>query len=162
MSVLRLELREVSSACEEVVVSGVELLDGELEALRVHFLHPRQGLLQFGQYLAVPVVVAGLLLGQVLFLAGGEEVVVDVPDRPEVLGEQRSLGAVGIQPHPVSVHLRGHVFMLVLLAALVSGAGFGFRYEKSVFRKKVVGADFRAGLVRRFSLSLLVLNERRR
>lgn len=51
--------------------------------------------------------------------------------------------------------------MLVLLSALVSVAGFGFRDEKSLFRKKVVGRNFRAGLYGQFSLSLLVLSERR-
>jgi hypothetical protein len=36
IGVFRLKLPEASPASEEVVVGGVELFDGELEALRVH------------------------------------------------------------------------------------------------------------------------------
>lgn len=71
VGVLRLEDRELAPASEEVVVPGVETLERELEALRVHFLHPRQGLLQPGQVFAVPVVVTGFLRREVLVLACG-------------------------------------------------------------------------------------------
>lgn len=103
VGVLRLEDRELSPTGEEVVVRSIQTLEAELEALRVHFLHPRQGLLQLGQVFAVPVVVAGLLAGEVLVLSGGEKVVVDVPDCSEVLAEKHSLFLVWVQPKPERV-----------------------------------------------------------
>lgn len=101
MTVLRLEDRELATTGEEVVVRSVQTLERELQGLRVHFLHPRQGLLQLGQVLAVAVIVGRLLAVEILALACGEEVVVDVPDRSEVLAEKHSLFLVRVQPEAV-------------------------------------------------------------
>lgn len=132
VGVLRLEDRELTTTSEEVVVRSVQTFQRELQGLRVHFLHPRQGLFQLGQDFAIAVVVAGLLRLKILVLASSEEVVVGVPDRSEVLGEKHSLFLVRHQPKSVGV------VMPVRHTALVSGAAFIFRKD---LPKKSLTAD---------------------
>lgn len=122
VAVLFLEDRELAPPGEEIVVRSIQALERELQRLRVHFLHPRQGLFQLGQVFAVPVVVGRFLAAEVLLLAVGEEVVVDVPDRPEVLAEKHSLFLVRVQPKPERV--QGWLMLVRHLAYLCRPLSF--------------------------------------
>lgn len=108
--VLGLERRELCPALKEVVVRRLQVLDGVLEALAVHFTEPCQHLLQLGQVVAVLEEAVALAVMEVLFLPLGEEVVVQVSCAAKVLGEQDTLFLVRVEPKPVCVFYT-HILM---------------------------------------------------
>ena len=108
-SSLAVELRELGSASEEIVVGGFKATQGKLKRLRIGFFQPHKLLLQFGEFLGLVVVVQRLLLGicflvfQIVCDAFSKEAVVNETMATEVLGEKNRLLLIGVNPEFVSI-----------------------------------------------------------
>lgn len=98
-----LELRKLRPPLKEVVVRRLQVFDGLLQGLAVHFGQPRQGLLEFGQVFAVLEVAVAFAVIEVLLLSLCEEVVVEVSGAAKVFGKQCSLFSGRSKPKPVCV-----------------------------------------------------------